>query len=349
MYPYEKGDRIYGGTMKILKNFIRERMGIICLYAGFIGVFYIVFFLYNIREDAVQYAFILSFLWLLLYGAVSYVRYRSHYLSVLQNEAKAGTSGLELPEPENALEAEYQYILHLLEEQKRECESRERISRQEMLDYYGMWVHQIKTPIAALRVMLQSWNDEQLEYRKNMELEVFKIEQYVEMVLGYLRAEDMSSDLEFAVCSLDRIVRQAIRKYSKMFIMKKIRLEYQSLEYKVLTDEKWLVFVVEQLLSNALKYTKEGSISVYIAKRNSIQMLVIEDTGIGIRAEDLPRVFERGFTGYNGRNDKKSTGIGLYLCKTILDRLGHEIFIDSVLGQGTRVYLYLDQEKHSLQ
>lgn len=335
--------------MKILKSFIRERIGIICLYAGFIGVFHIVFFLYNIREDAVQYAFLLSFLWLLLYGTVSFFRYRKHYQSVCQNEARAGTSGLELPEPENAVEAEYQYLLHLLEEQKRECESRERISRQEMKDYYGMWVHQIKTPIAALRVMLQSWEEECPADKRSMELEVFKIEQYVEMVLCYLRVGDISSDLDFTVCALDSIVRQAIRKYSKMFIMKKIRLEYQTLEYQVLTDEKWLVFVVEQLLSNALKYTKEGSISVYMETQHSRTALVIEDTGIGIRSEDLPRVFERGFTGYNGRNDKKSTGIGLYLCKTIMDRLGHEISMESEPGQGTKVCLYLDRKKESLQ
>lgn len=335
--------------MKILKSFIRERIGIICLYAGFIGVFHIVFFLYNIREDAVQYAFLLSFLWLLLYGTVSFSRYRKHYQSVCQNEARAGTSGLELPDPENAVEAEYQYLLHLLEEQKKECESRERISRQEMMDYYGMWVHQIKTPIAALRVMLQSREEECPADKRGMELEVFKIEQYVEMVLCYLRVGDMASDLDFAVCALDSIVKQAIRKYSKMFIMKRIRLEYRALEYQVLTDEKWLVFVVEQLLSNALKYTKEGSISVYMETHHSRTALVIKDTGIGIRAEDLPRVFERGFTGYNGRNDKKSTGIGLYLCKTIMDRLGHEISMESEPGQGTKVCLYLDRKKESLR
>ena len=113
----------------------------------------------------------------------------------------------------------------------------------------------------------------------------------------------------------------------------------------MLTDEKWLVFVIEQILSNGLKYTKKGSISIYMEE----DALVIRDTGIGISPEDLPRVFEKGFTGYNGRRDKKSTGIGLYLCKSILDRLGHKIEIRSQVGQGTSVYLRLDRDTYRLE
>ena len=150
-----------------------------------------------------------------------------------------------------------------------------------------------------------------------MKMELFKIEQYVEMVLSYLRMEEMSSDLAFEEYQLDDIVRQAVRKYSQMFILKRIRLDFQPLQRAVLTDEKWLVFVVEQILSNALKYTKEGSISIYLTTYREKLMLAIRDTGIGISREDLPRVFEKGFTGYNGRADKKSTGIGLYLCKRL--------------------------------
>ncbi len=133
-----------------------------------------------------------------------------------------------------------------------------------------------------------------------------------------------------------------------MFILKKIRLNYEPLCHKVLTDEKWLVFVVEQILSNSLKYTKKGSISIYLTEHKGKTMLVIEDTGIGISPEDLPRVFEKGFTGYNGRADKKSTGIGLYLCKKIMDKLQHGIEIESRIDQGTKVYLYLEREKGNL-
>ena len=119
--------------------------------------------------------------------------------------------------------------------------------------------------------------------------------------------------------------------------MKKIKLDYETVNSRVLTDEKWLVFVLEQLLSNALKYTRSGRISIHMEGKE----LVVEDTGIGIQAEDLPRVFEKGFTGYNGRTDKKSTGIGLYLCKSVMDKLRHQIRIESEVGIGTKIYLNL--------
>jgi len=123
--------------------------------------------------------------------------------------------------------------------------------------------------------------------------------------------------------------------------MKKISLDLQEMDTLVVTDEKWLVFVLKQILSNALKYTPAGrKISIYM-DINFVKTLVIEDTGIGISAEDLPRIMERGFTGYNGRMDKKATGIGLYLTRQILDRLNHEITIESVSGQGTKVYINL--------
>jgi len=181
------------------------------------------------------------------------------------------------------------------------------------------------------------------KWNKKMKLELFKIEQYVEMALMYVRMESMSSDLSFDVYELDEILKKCIRKYSQMFILQKIRLKYDPVDKKVLTDEKWISFVVEQLLSNALKYTsREGAcVSVYMKGEE----LVIEDTGIGICPEDLPRVFERGFTGYNGRSGRKSTGIGLYLSRTVMDRLGHGIRIESEPDRGTKVFLCFSHSK----
>lgn len=174
-----------------------------------------------------------------------------------------------------------------------------------------------------------------------MQTELFKTEQYVEMVLTYVRMEDMSGDLMLKEYALDNLVKQALKKYSRMFAMQKLALHYEALRVTVTTDEKWLVFVLEQILSNALKYTVEGSISIYMED----DWLVIEDTGIGICSEDLPRIFEKGFTGYNGRSDKKSTGIGLYLCKQIIEKLRCQIRVESKLGKGTRVLLHLMKEK----
>lgn len=162
------------------------------------------------------------------------------------------------------------------------------------------------------------------------------------MVLGYLKIEDRSSDLVFQHYLLSDLVKQAIRKYANQFIRKNIKLELAPMEVTVLTDEKWLVFVLEQLLSNALKYTNQGTISIYLDPHQP-KTLIIQDSGIGIASEDLPRIFERGYTGYNGRMDKKATGIGLYLCQKILAKLSHQIKITSQINLGTKVMINLER------
>ena len=166
------------------------------------------------------------------------------------------------------------------------------------------------------------------------------------MVLGYLRLESGSSDYVIRAYDLDGIVRQAVRKFASQFISKKLRLDYEPVRTEVLTDEKWLLFVIEQVLSNALKYTRTGGIAITLEEPKT---LCIRDTGIGIAPEDLPRVFEQGFTGYHGRDDKRATGIGLYLCRRILTRLGHTITIESEPGVGTTVRIGLDREPFTVE
>lgn len=387
--------------MKVVFAFLGERRREFCGYIVFAGIFAAVFYLYNIRMDAVRYAFVLSAVWFALFIVWDYMRYIRRHRELTEMEQRLD-SGLDcVPEPVTLIEEDYQRVVMKLYEARREMESSNRIVRQEMADYYGMWVHQIKTPIAAMHVLLQAFEECRLnaedqvknadsglyagrsaelgQYVREMKMELFKIEQYVEMVLTYLRLEEMSSDLSFEVCSLDSVIKQAVRKYSQMFIFKKIKLEYTPVETKVLTDEKWLEFVIGQILSNALKYTMPddstpaangagiaGRISIYMEDyvhmvqeggagvedsgfTDEIQTgescLVVEDTGIGIWPEDLPRVFEKGFTGYNGRTDKKSTGIGLYLCKSVMDKLRHQIWIESEAGRGTKVYLSLARKQ----
>ena len=243
-----------------------------------------------------------------------------------------------LPEPADLLEQDYQQVIRQVFLAKGRMESEFSVKYRNMTDYYTMWAHQIKTPIAAMRLLLQS---EPYPQREELIEQLFRTEQYVEMVLQYMRTESGGKDLVIRQYPLEEIVRQAVRKYAKSFIRKKIALEFSELKGTVVTDEKWLGFVVEQILSNALKYTKKGSISIYMDPE-SPRTLVIEDTGIGIAPEDLPRIFENGFTGYNGRSGKKSTGIGLYLCRNVMDRLSHTISIESEVGKGTKVRLGLE-------
>ena len=327
--------------MKILRAYIKEHRTQICMYLGAYGIFFVIFDLYHIDLACVEYAFLLSGVWSLLYAVLGFVRYRRTHRE-LQNVIKGEKEQiLEFAEGTTLLEQDYQKLVQKLYTQINETESEQAIERQDMLDYYSMWAHQIKTPIAAMNLLLQTEKEEHPVLVRELEMELFKIQQYVEMVLTYLRMEDMSADLSFAVCDLDTVIRQVVRKYSKMFILKKIRLDYEPLNTEVITDEKWLLFVIEQILSNALKYTKKGSIHIYMEGGN----LVIEDTGIGIWPEDLPRVFEKGFTGYNGRTDKKSTGIGLYLCKSVLTKMNNQIRLESEVDRGTKVYLGLERKK----
>lgn len=207
--------------------------------------------------------------------------------------------------------------------------------QRDMQEYYSMWVHQIKTPIAALRLLLEAENEEGQHTEKLGEL--FRIEQYVDMALQYVRIDSEDTDFVFAENKLDPIIRASIRKYARLFIGKKIALNYEGTDISVMTDAKWMGFVVEQLLANAVKYTNKGSVTITVEKQGDKTKLIIEDTGIGIRAEDLPRICEKGYTGYNGHANEHSTGIGLYLCNQIIKKLGHEIEFSSTEGAGTKV------------
>lgn len=327
-------------------SFLKIRKVLIIIFIGIVVIFGILFYLYDIPFDAIIYGCELSFVWCAVCLFIDFYKYYKRHKLLHINREQFFNDAEQLPEHMDIIEYDYQELAKELYQAKQELISKNRIAKKELLDYYGMWVHQIKTPIAALDILLQ--NTERMLYRldekemmqeaisvSDMKMELFKIEQYVEMALNYLRVEDISSDLVFKKQELDDMVRQVIRKYAKIFISKKIKMDFKSTKVCIVTDEKWFIFVLEQLISNALKYTKKGQISIYMKEKS----LVIEDTGIGIPAEDLPRVFEKGFTGYNGRENKKSTGIGLYLCKNIMDKLQWNITADSEVGRGTKIYL----------
>lgn len=241
-----------------------------------------------------------------------------------------------LPAAETVSDKDYQNIIGLLIDEERHRSTEMDIKYSDMVDYYTAWVHQIKTPIASMKLALQS---EQSETAKMLSDDLFRIEQYVEMVLVFLRLDSDYTDYVIRRFSLDDIVKGAVKRFSGQFIRKKISLDYNVPDdIIVLTDEKWLSFVIEQVLSNALKYTQSGSVSIYIENSKT---LCIKDTGIGIAPEDLPRIFDKGFTGYNGRTDKKASGIGLYLCKRICRNLNHDITAFSPKNGGTVIKIGL--------
>lgn len=245
----------------------------------------------------------------------------------------------ELPAAQSPQEQAYQALLLALHADRQKLKSNMNARYHDMTEYYTVWAHQIKTPIAAIRLALQN---EDTPLSRRLTGEVGRVEQYVQMALTYLRLGSDSSDYVIRSCALDDIVRPAVRRFAGEFIQRKIQLNYQMLNYTVITDEKWLGFVVEQVLSNALKYTPQGSVSIYMEPEG---VLCIRDTGIGIAPEDLPRVFEKGYTGDNGRSHRKASGLGLYLCREILTRLGHSVSAESQVDHGTTIRIDLRQHK----
>ena len=327
--------------MKLLFQYICKVKKVI-IWAVLCSVcFAVIFALYGITMAAVWYPLLLCALvsvGFFIWGFLDFRR--KHRMLESLKKGKEGV-GDALPAPEGVLEEDYQDLVRREESLRRREKEHGENARQDMEDYYATWVHQIKAPIAVMRVLLQ-----QDDTQENQELkaELFRIEQYVEMALYYVRLGEGASDLVIQEYDLDDIIRKAIRKYAGQFIRRKIRVVYEGTDQKVITDEKWLSFIIEQLLSNAVKYTSEGTVTVEV---HDGKKLSVTDTGIGISPEDLPRIFEKGYTGYNGRLDKKSTGIGLYLCRTAADKLGHKLMVESEPGKGSR--FTVDLESYSLQ
>lgn len=320
----------------VLGSFLARRWAGLLLFLACAGIFALVFSLYDLELEAVLYAGGLCLLLLLAVLAADFCRSlarRRRYEEIFRNLPLLPE---DLPAARTVEEADLQEILKELGRRMEAALTEWENWRQESMDYYTTWVHQIKTPISVMRMTLEG---EDTEEHRELSAELFRIEQYVEMVLSYLRLDSDSSDYVFQEYDLDSIIRQAVHKYAPLFVRKKLRLSYEPVNVKVLTDEKWLLFILEQILSNSIKYTQEGSVSITLAPD---KVLNISDTGIGIAPEDLPRIFEKGFTGYNGRSDKKSTGLGLYLCKKAAGRLSHKISVQSKPGAGTVVSIDLD-------
>lgn len=329
--------------MKLFWQYIKSNIKTVLVFLLFSAVFTILFILYKLPIAAVLYAVaICSFfgLIILIFDYRSFMK-KHKTLNHLMDEIKVTTE--HLPATYGVLEADYQNIIKTLYEEKLLLADEMERRYTDMTDYYTVWAHQIKTPISSMKLTLQE--DHSTEGRELFE-DLQRIEQYVDMVLCYLRLDADSTDYVIKEYDLDDIVKQAVRKFASQFIRRKIKLEYEPMKCIVLTDEKWLLFVIEQILSNALKYTKSGTISITLEEG---KVLCISDTGIGIEPEDLPRIFEKGYTGYNGRSDKKASGIGLYLCRRICDNLRHTINAVSTIDNGTIIRIGLARDRLEIE
>lgn len=329
---------------KLMLSWLYARRAIIAYIVAVYAVFYIVYALYGYEWGVAGYAALLGFATGAGFAVWDYARFASQHKVMTRICGHFPTT--HLPEPRNLQEKDTWRVIEALEAERARLERETELIRRDAMEYYTLWVHQIKTPIAAMRLLLQSGACTGMECKPALDQELFRIEQYAGMALQYQRLSSMQNDLVFQEFDLERLVKKAAKACATLFISKKLPLHVESMKQVVVTDEKWFCFVLEQILTNAVKYTHSGGIRAYAADEET---LAIEDSGIGIMAEDLPRVFERGFTGAAGRSERSSTGIGLYLCREILTRLGFDISISSVPGQGTRVLLHLRQNPLELE
>ena len=340
--------------MKTVKSFIKRNAEWLILAVVMLCMHVFYLFLIGRPQDDLIYAGILDLFIIAFAACIAYIRYyrKVRYLKDMLQQPFSGE--MKLPETEDVTEELLGQLAENANIERQLTLNTAARQQSEMKDYYARWVHQIKTPIAGFQLLLQMERSEldeaeslekiseelylkQLQNVTDMEEELFRIEEYVEMALQYQRLNSTSNDYMLKRVSLDTVIREVIHKYAKIMIRRKIRMHYEKTDAMVISDEKWLVFVLEQLVSNAVKYTPEGEITVSVLEEPQQIWLEIRDTGIGIRSEDVPRVFEKGYTGFNGHEDKRSTGIGLYLCREVLQKLGHTIQIQSEMGEGTMV------------
>lgn len=318
-----------------IKYVVQHRYILVLSAAAFI-ICAAVFFLYGLESEGLFYAFGLCGAMCVAVGAFRFAHYAVRYRERKKVIDNITLTAEVLQKPETPLEEDYQSMIFALKKALDEEITKKDSDLRESLEYYTTWVHQIKTPISVMRMILEG---EDTDEHRELSLQLFRIEQYVEMMLNYIRLGG-GSDFVFKEYELDPIIKRAVHKFAPQFIRKHISLKYESRNVKVITDEKWLSFMIEQLLSNAVKYTEKGQVTISVTDG---LFLKIADTGMGIAEEDLPRIFEKGFTGYNGRADKKSTGLGLYLCRLTAERLSHRIYAESEVGKGSAFMVDLNR------
>ncbi len=324
-----------------LIQYLKDKYKVMIAFCGLIICNFFMYFLYDVRMEPILYTTFLLILFVLPF-ALWDLRRTYQKCGRLKNieQAKVPVTP-DLPTADTLLEENYQRVIkEILQAWQNERADQRKINA-ERDDYYTLWTHQIKTPIYSMDLMLQTGDTAPSKWKT----ELLQISRYVDMALKYLQLENQYSDLCLERVELLPLAQEAIKKYSVILIAKRINIDFHDLNSTILTDRKWLLFILEQLVSNAAKYTEQGSIAIY---QPTPLQICVSDTGIGIAAEDLPRLFEKGYTGFNGRIHQKSTGCGLYMCKKVSLLLGYKLTVSSQINKGTTVTVNLPADNFSV-
>ena len=333
-----------------IKDYLKDRTLFLLINFMLFTIIWGIMLLIEISANIIILIFFIWFLPIFSFIIAEYIKQKNFYVEVtniMDDLDKKYLLAEIIKEPE-FIEGKLLYnLLKVGNKDMHEHVKKYKDMESEYREYIETWVHEIKTPIASARLIIEN---NQNEVTRNINYEIRKVEEYIEQVLYYSRSNNVSKDYIIKEVSLTTLVRNVVKRNSRYFISKKISIHMEAVEGTVYGDAKWLEFILNQVIGNSIKYIreKEGKVRVYTVRNENNIVLTVEDNGIGIIDKDINRVFEKGFTGENGRKYGKSTGIGLYLCKKLSDQLGLGLSLTSKIGEGTKVNIIFPLGKVNL-
>lgn len=322
-------------------EFIKDKIIIILCNMMMFIILAAIMIAININFIIIIFVFVIWFFPLISYMALEFIKYKNYYDEINSVLEKLDKKYLlpEMIKEANFMQGEK--LNSILKEISRDMHENVKYYKDMQSDYreyIEAWVHEIKTPIASTKLIIENNRD---KVTNKIDFQMDKIEGFVEQVLYYSRSNNVDKDYIIKQTNLDNVVRNVIKRNYRDFIHKKIKLDIKDIDEIVYTDGKWTEFIINQIIGNSIKYSsnKEPMINIYSVKKANLVILIIDDNGVGIIDKDINRVFEKGFTGENGRRFSKSTGMGLYLCEKLCSKLGLKISIESEVDKGTKVTL----------
>ncbi|MDD3893715.1 MAG: sensor histidine kinase [Syntrophomonadaceae bacterium] len=328
-----------------LNEYLSDQLSLILFFALLMTFITSVILLdpsFQVWKHNIVYINLISFFLFALYLVIIYLQKYQYYIQLQKAIAEEKASPESLPAPRSNEQRLFHKLLTQTHDQQNARIEKIYGEKKDNFEFISAWVHEIKIPIAVINLLIENNpGKDKDELLSSIGQETDRIDRLVEQVLYYSKIDDFSKDYFVQELELKALVNQVIKKHAPTFIHKAVRIETSSMDLQITSDKKWLLFILDQIISNALKYTNQGGrIEIHGEENEREKRLIITDNGIGIRPEDLSRVFDRGFTGYNGREFTKSTGMGLYLAKRLAHKLGHDLSIDSVYGKYTRFTIH---------
>lgn len=320
-------------------EFLKDKMLVILLNILMFIILAAILLVINVKYIIISFVFCIWFLPLISYMAYEFIKYKNYYNEINSILEKLDKKYIipEIIKEANFIEGEkLNYILKEISRDMHEHVKYYKDMQEDYREYIETWVHEIKTPIASTKLIIAN---NQNEVTNKIDFQIDRIEGFVQQVLYYSRSNNVSKDYIIKQINLDDVVRNVVKRNYRDFIHKKIKIDIKDINETVYSDGKWTDFIINQIIGNSIKYSssKEPMISIYSVKKANSVMLTIVDNGVGIVDKDINRVFEKGFTGENGRRFSKSTGMGLYLCEKLCSKLGLKISINSKVNKGTEV------------